>query len=636
MIENFIKKDTAQKKSRKKLLMTIAGVVVVCIVLFVAVGYFFIFLPARNLKTQASEIATSAKKVTLAFKENDIDKVGQELRELQKKYRSLQNTAKKLYWIRHIPFLSAYGSDLIHVVSAGDEIIQSMIIAETAVAPYADLIGFKKGSVGFFEQSADQRIQTTVLTLDKVVVKADEISAHIEKARESLSGLDEKRYPVKIGKREIRTKIKTIKEQFEELALFFVEAKPFFKKLPAILGAEKEQTYLILFQNDKELRPTGGFLTAYALFKIKNGKFQIVRSEDIYSLDTSILSHPVAPREILAYHKGVSTLNIRDSNLSPDFVSSLKLFNSLYEKSSRKVAYDGVITVDTQVLVDALNVLGDTEADGVVFSAKADKRCGCPQVIYQLFDMVDRPVAYVKENRKGILGDLLYALTQKALGFSPKQYWGRLSQDMFKNLQEKHILMYYKDVNIQDAVEKINFAGRIQEHQGDYLHVNDTNFAGAKSNLFVQHTITSDTEIKTDDSVVRTLKIEYKNPAPHSDCNLERGGLCLNATLRNWIRVYVPKGSKLKNFQGSETKVITYDDLGKTVFEGFLKVQPMGKSSVTVQYTVPLKVNNEKDYSLLLQKQPGTQGHAYIIKVNGKEKDVFKLTTDREFKEKQS
>ena len=146
----------------------------------------------------------------------------------------------------------------------------------------------------------------------------------------------------------------------------------------------------------------------------------------------------------------------------------------------------------------------------------------------------------------------------------------------------------------------------------------------------------SNTNIKSDGSVERTLKIEYKNPHPHSDCNLERGGLCLNATLRNWVRVYVPKGSKLVSFQGSEKKVNTYDDLSKTVYEGFVSVQPMGKSTLFITYTLPFKVANEKDYTLLIQKQPGTQGHDYVIQINEKEKDTFKLITDKEFKDKKS
>ena len=55
----------------------------------------------------------------------------------------------------------------------------------------------------------------------------------------------------------------------------------------------------------------------------------------------------------------------------------------------------------------------------------------------------------------------------------------------------------------------------------------------------------------------REVSVEFRNPYPHSDCNLERGGLCLNATLRNWIRFYVPKGSELISFAGSKKKIQT-------------------------------------------------------------------------------
>src|SRR5207249_2655005 len=134
-----------------------------------------------------------------------------------------------------------------------------------------------------------------------------------------------------------------------------------------------------------------------------DGKIEKQTSDDIYALDNSISAHPPAPDKILKYHKDVSQFYIRDSNLSPDFPTSVKLFNDLYQKSSQKVKYDGVITLDSKVLVDMLTIFGDTEAGGVVFSAKKDARCDCPQVLYTLFDIVDRPVDYLKENRKGIL-----------------------------------------------------------------------------------------------------------------------------------------------------------------------------------------------------------------------------------------
>ncbi len=194
----------------------------------------------------------------------------------------------------------------------------------------------------------------------------------------------------------------------------------------------------------------------------------------------------------------------------------------------------------------------------------------------------------------------MFVLLQKALGFSPSQYWGVLAQTMFGNLENKHILLYFKEGALQEAAEKINFAGRIRPFEEDYLHINNVNFAGAKSNLFVSETITSRTKTRSGD---REVTIEFKNPYPHSDCNLERGGLCLNAQLRNWIRVYVPEGSKLVKFVGSETEVKTFDELGKTVFEGFTRVNPLGKATITVTYTLPDKLKNKS--KVMIQKQPG-------------------------------
>jgi hypothetical protein len=141
-------------------------------------------------------------------------------------------------------------------------------------------------------------------------------------------------------------------------------------------------------------------LTFYAVFKIKDGKMTIYRSDDIYSLDNSISNHPKAPSEILTYHKGVSQFYIRDSNLSPDFVQSIKLFESLYKKSGAKVEYDGIIALDSKILVDMLTIFGDVEVNGIKFSAKIDKRCDCPEAIYTLFDLVDRPVGYFEITEK--------------------------------------------------------------------------------------------------------------------------------------------------------------------------------------------------------------------------------------------
>ncbi|MFA6080903.1 MAG: DUF4012 domain-containing protein [Patescibacteria group bacterium] len=589
------------------------------LVILLVLGYFFVVRPIINIKSKANIVITSAKDMKKVFAKNDIVLLKTKLDDFSNKYQNLEKAAKPIYWASFIPYVS----DLKNGLIAGNYLIKAAKETVTTIEPYADLIGFKKGEQSFSEKSAEDRLQTAVLTLDKMAQKIDPIAEDLDQAGKSIAKIDPNRYPKKIGKTVLRENITNLKDQFEGMTELFVNAKPLIKKLPQILGSKEERVYLVLYQNDKERRATGGFLTFYAIFKINKGKMTIYRSDDIYSLDAEISNHPKAPIEILTYHKGVSQFYIRDSNLSPDFVESIKLFESLNQKSGAKVVYDGVIALDSKILVDLLTIFGDVQVNGIRFSAKIDKRCDCPEAIYTLFDLVDRPVNYVKVNRKGILGDLMYRLFYNALGFSPSKYWGTLIQTMFKNLDEKHILVYFKDAETQKSLEQLNFAGRIRDFKGDYLHINNVNFAGAKSNMFVSESIDSKTN-----GTEREVTIVFRNPYPASDCNLERGGLCLNATLRNWIRFYVPEGSKLISLKGSTKKVQTYNELGKTVFEGFLEIVPKGQGTVIVKYTLPPSVDI-KDYSLLIQKQPGVEEQKLKVSFNNVSLFDGVLRTDR-------
>lgn len=603
---------------KKKRIATLLFVIVLGICGFV---YVSLYLPYTRIKGKAMVVMASATDLKTAFSQNNIDLLTEKLKTVEEKYAEFEKESQSVYWLQVIPYVA----DFRRGVESGRYGIEAAKASVSAIAPYADLIGFKKGESSFVEKSAEGRLQTAVLTLDKVLSNIDVISENINQIESRLDQIDENRYPVEFGGTKVRETIRNGKDQFAGVSRLFVDAKPLLKKLPEILGSKEEKTYLLLFQNTAERRATGGFLTAYAVFKIKEGKISIDRSADIYSLDDSIAVHPAAPKEIQMYHKDVAKFYIRDSNLSPDFVESLKLFNSLYQKSGARVVYDGIIALDSKILVDMLTIFGDTEVGGVVFSAAIDKRCDCPQVIYQLFNMVGEEVGYQKENRKGILGDLMYELFYKALRFSPSRYWGRLAQTMFLNMDEKHILLNFVEKDLQQSVEKLNYAGRIRESANDYLHINNVNFAGAKSNLFVNEKVTS-TTISDGGKVKRELVVEYRNPYPASNCNRHQERIvCLNATLRNWVRVYVPQGSKLVSFDGSETTVRTYDELGKTVFEGFLRVNPMGFAKIKVIYTLPEGVNGKE---LLIQKQSGVEEQAYSVTLFGKKLYDKGLRTD--------
>ncbi len=180
-------------------------------------------------------------------------------------------------------------------------------------------------------------------------------------------------------------------------------------------------------------------------------------------------------------------------------------------------------------------------------------------------------------------------------------------------------MFYFFDEKNQTAAESFNAAGRIKPYDYDYLHINDSNFGGAKSDIFIVRDVEQEVET-TGDKITKKVTITYNNPAKGSNCNLEAGQLCLNGVYRDYVRLYVPKGSKLTSVVGSEVKESTIEDLDKTVFEAFFTMRPQSSSKLVFTYELPAMKNTP--YRLLIQKQPGLNTIKHNISLNGKPTSV--------------
>ncbi len=625
--QNINQPSMARKKRKffsfkKKNAKIIAGVIAVFVVLLVFLGF-----KTASIYGNARETYAQAQIAVAAAKQQNVIVAKEELVKTQTEVRELKNDLDSIGFLGYIPLAGGYIRDAQHAVNAADYGISAAITTTDSLIPYADVLGLGGGQ-GFTAGSAQDRIRVAVKTLGKVVPKIDDIEKDLILAQKEIDQVDPNHYPNFWKFKEVRAQIEQVQELADQGVLAVEQGKPLIKVLPQLLGESESKKYLVIFQNDAELRPTGGFMTYYAIFRVEEGVIEVERSSNIYDLDSSIARHPQAPAVLRKYLE-VNTLNIRDTNLSPDFVESMQEFNKMYETSSIYDEVDGIIALDTDFLVNVIRILGEVEAAGLTFNADTDPRCDCPQVVYVLEDQITRPVNYIRENRKALIGELLFAVMQKALSSSPGEYWGRLVQQSMLDAQEKHVLFYLYNEDAQKGIEALNWGGRIREASGDYLHINDANLGGAKSNLFVEQSVKMEYTVK-DGKVAKTITLSYRNPEPHSNCNLEAGGLCLNAVLRNWQRVYVPEGSTLTNSKGSEVKVETYKDFNKTVFEGFMRVNPLGKAEVIYTYNLPFDVSDEETLPVLIQKQPGTDEVPYEIYMNGELVESFTLKSDTE------
>jgi hypothetical protein len=622
-----------QEEPKKKAFYKRPWFIILSTILLLVIGIgIWLAVVANSVYAEVQKVQTHATAMMTAFESRDLVATKSELANTKSSLSSAQAKYNAVGPLRYIPFFGSYLKDVDHVFKAGSIGTEVGDLIVGAIEPYADIMGFTGTAGGDLQlATAEDRIIFVAETVEKLAPQMDQISAKLKEVSNEFQAINENRYPKTIAGKEVRSKIVTLKTTVEGAAESLSQFQPIIKLLPDLLGNPEPKKYLIMFQNDAELRPTGGFLTAYATMSILKGKITPGVSEDIYTLDAGFKKKVPAPDPIKKYLPLVYNWNLRDMNLSPDFKDSMDTFTGYMRESSVAPEFDALIAIDTEVPVRILKVLGPIGVPGYggKFSAENDPRCDCPQVIYELENIITRPTYEIREGRKSILGPLMNSMLANMMG-SPKAKWAEFFNIFTDSIKEKHLLMYFKDENKQNAVEVLGAAGRINDYKGDYLHINDTNFAGAKSNMFVTQEVEEVVKVGSDGSLTKKLTLTYKNPRKGDNCNLEAGLLCLNGILRTWQRIYVPQGSVLKSTAGYELDTATSEEFGKTVFEGFFTLSPQSVKKIEVEYTVPAGTVSGNDYKLLIQKQPGTKDIKHTITLDSNKPKTQVLDSDQE------
>jgi len=610
-----------RKPRNKKKLLT--RVVVILLVIFVV-----LYLPARGVYSSLNKVTSSIREVSQSSKQEDLDQIKASLADVKKATDELNGSLNWFFWLRAIPYFGGYYSDAKHFASAASAELEAASVVVDSLDPYKQELGLTGQAT-----AGQDRVAQAVKILEKTLPNLDKIEPSLKKARNEVESVDTGKYPDKIGGRVLRRRVEEAKNFIIGAHIAVSQNRSALEIAPDALGTNSPKTYLMLFQNDKELRATGGFMTAYAFLKLDKGHISTTTSDDIYRLDEKLLNVcknkvcPLTPPAPIVKYlpeangKPRTAWSMRDSNISPDWEVSAKQFESMYSLLGEGLPFDGIITIDTQVVEELIKITGPIDVYGTTYSGDIDKRCNCVNVIYELEHYAE--IASKGEaDRKAVLGTLMQQIMAKSLGSATDKLPSFINTGILL-AGDKHIMFYMHDPKVQQAMEGLNWTGQIKPFGGDYLHINDSNFAGGKSNLYVEEKVEMDIKVDGSGKVTNKVTIDYKNPQPSN--------IWLNGILRDYIRVYVPRGSELVTSKGSDDPVNKLEDevLNKTYFDGFIQVRPQNSRTLYFEYTLPNAVSG-KNYSLLIQKQPGAKDHQYTIKINGNKKEEFKLTSDKQ------
>jgi len=194
--------------------------------------------------------------------------------------------------------------------------------------------------------------------------------------------------------------------------------------------------------------------------------------------------------------------------------------------------------------------------------------------------------------------------------------WGTV----LRALQEKHIMAYFVDPAIDEAMAPLHWSGAQAEAvDHDYIMVADANL-GNKSNRSITRQLTYDVDLQADGSLHSRLTVAYNYPAivAESDPAIDaryHGPLDYN----NLLQVFVPEDSILMDISNLRQTPDIVSDEGTTTFVSRVNVPFDEGERFQFEYTTPPLIGTVGPYNhyrLLLQKQPGTINDPVSVQVS--------------------
>jgi hypothetical protein len=395
---------------------------------------------------------------------------------------------------------------------------------------------------------------------------------------------------------------------------------------PALLGADEPRSYLILAQNNHELRGAGGFISGVGVVRLDAGQIVDLKLSDSYAVDNLKQPHP-RPPAALAEQVGAQMLLLRDSNWSPDFPTSAEVARALFQQD-QGVATDGAIALDLEavrLLVAALEPLSVPGMAGPVTGAN---------VISQMKQAWTAPAttqATVQEasssdwwrRRKDFMGELVAAALARLQGGGELNPTA-LANALLTMLDRRHLQIAVDDPTVAALLAERGWDGGLRPPAGaDFLAVVDSNLGYNKVNAAVQQAIAYRVEPdgRAPGALIATLILTYTHtaaalPADQPCDRTPRYGDSYDEMIRrcywDYLRVYAPADSELLASEGLNRPQTERGERGATVFSGDFVLRPASRHVVILRYRLPQTVS-AAPYRLLARKQAGTLAPALRV-----------------------
>lgn len=305
---------------------------------------------AQQVYSDLRDAERDARVLTDAIGEGDAERAREVLRDFQSSSRSAADRTDSVTWsvFEKVPF---FGDDA-QALSAVSEVLSNL--GTEGVEPLVD--SAEKISARAYAPKGGQFPLEAIAALEEPATRSH---AAFEAASQELAGHDSENF---VGP--LAEAFDGLRLQVDAAEVALDTAARASRLMPAFLGADGDRDYLYVFQNNAEVRSTGGLPGNVSLVSASNGQVEITRQASgaqFGEADEPVL--PLTDEERSIYGRQLGTYFL-DANFTPDFPRASELWRARWEQAFDD-DIDGVFSVDPVTLSYLLEATGPVTVNGV-------------------------------------------------------------------------------------------------------------------------------------------------------------------------------------------------------------------------------------------------------------------------------
>jgi serine/threonine protein kinase len=376
--------------------------------------------------------------------------------------------------------------------------------------------------------------------------------------------------------------------------------------LPTLLGISAPAYYLVELLDTTELRPGGGLIKDYGFATLIGGRLSAAHISDAHLLDANFthagqtLPLPPAYRW---FNQASTGWNLADSNLDADFPTAATYAEQNYSREHGRVDPQGVMAITPNLMANALAITGSISIPEL--HQTVTTRNLVDLIHYYQYGPgshgqgggILSPGEEVGGSRN--FTELLAQHFLARLHQLPAFAFPKFLQVLITSLQTKDLQIYFNAPAAENLLQSYEVGATIQPSAGDSFFVVDANNSGNHVNQLITKALDDRVTIDGDGNATHHTTMRY--------AWVKNGNVFGPPIFSDYVRVYVPSGSSLREQQGWQPGGTSHA-FGREVWAGSFTLSYGQTSTISLTWTA--KGAAKKDaagwhYQYLVQHQAG-------------------------------